>query len=223
MKKRGNGKIYAQNHKEFRYKFLIILLIFIILIIISFFFDADISRFVAKFRNLYLDYFLMGITLIVNNLVILCLFSLFLFYIKPKRRWIVPLWISIGLSYLINIIIKVVIHRPRPFQDGITPLIGASLYLIRDAMYLWDFSFPSGHAVLVFAVLPILNKEFKIFRWIWLAFAVLVCFSRLYFGMHYLSDVLAGAVIGYSIGLLMIKIEEKYRFGKKIIEKLKLD
>jgi len=36
-----------------------------------------------------------------------------------------------------------------------------------------------------------------------------------------LSDVIAGAILGYVIGLFFVKIEEKYGHGKKLYEKLK--
>ena len=76
--------------------------------------------------------------------------------------------------------------------------------------------------MLVFAALPLLNKEFKKFRYIWLIFALLVGFSRAYFGVHYLSDVFTGAIIGYLIGLSMVMIEEKYGVGKKLMKKFRI-
>jgi undecaprenyl-diphosphatase len=47
----------------------------------------------------------------------------------------------------------------------------------------------------------------------WLGFAILVAFSRVYFGVHYLSDVIAGAFIGYLIGYLAMNLEEKYKYS----------
>ncbi|MBS3075647.1 phosphatase PAP2 family protein [Candidatus Pacearchaeota archaeon] len=196
--------------------------VFAILLIILVFFDANISRFIVSWRNIYLDYFLIGMTFIINNFIIFFLLTLFMFYLKPKRRWILPFWASIGLAYLINFLIKIIIRRPRPFQEGIVSVLAVNLYFIKDVMDIWDFSFPSGHAVLAFCVLPILNKEFRKFKWIWLSFAVLVGFSRIYFGVHYLSDVIAGAVLGYATGLLIIKLEEKYKIGERVVEILRL-
>ena len=62
--------------------------------------------------------------------------------------------------------------------------------------------------MLVFSAVPLLNQEFKKFRYIWFVFACLVAFSRAYFGVHYVSDVMVGAVIGYLIGLSMVMIEK---------------
>ncbi len=41
----------------------------------------------------------------------------------------------------------------------------------------------------------------------------------MYFGLHYLSDVFIGAIIGYLIGLFVISLEKEYKFGEKIYEK----
>ena len=76
--------------------------------------------------------------------------------------------------------------------------------------------------MLVFAALPLLNKEFKKFRYIWLAFAILIGLSRAYFGVHYLSDVFSGAIIGYLIGLSMVLLEEKYGIGLKLMRKFRI-
>jgi undecaprenyl-diphosphatase len=55
-----------------------------------------------------------------------------------------------------------------------------------------------------------LSKNFPKIKWIFWVVAILVGLSRIYLEVHYLSDVLAGAIIGYSIGLLFLKLEEKY-------------
>jgi membrane-associated phospholipid phosphatase len=47
-----------------------------------------------------------------------------------------------------------------------------------------------------------------------------VGFSRLYFGVHFVSDVLIGAVIGYLIGLLVIKLEKENKWGKNVYNKI---
>jgi undecaprenyl-diphosphatase len=199
------------------------LMIFAVLTIISFFFDKQIINYITSLRNIYLDYLLIGMTFVVNNLIIFFFLSLFLFYIKTKRRWILPLWLSMALVSAVDLLIKIIVRRQRPFQDSVTSVLSVSLYFMKNSINTWNFSFPSQHTALVFCILPILNKEFRKFRYIWLIFACLIGFSRVYFGTHYLSDVLAGAVIGYLTGYLMIIVEDKYRIGEKLIKKLRLD
>ena len=65
-------------------------------------------------------------------------------------------------------------------------------------------SFPSSHAVNNFAGFIVFASFFSRFAWIWLIMAVSISFSRVYVGVHYPSDVLAGAVIGMIIGGLVV-------------------
>jgi undecaprenyl-diphosphatase len=58
------------------------------------------------------------------------------------------------------------------------------------------FSFPSSHAVNNFAAALILAFFFPQNKWWFFGFAALVAFSRVYVGVHYLFDVIGGAVIG---------------------------
>jgi undecaprenyl-diphosphatase len=123
---------------------------------------------------------------------------------------------------LVSYVLKSWVHRLRPFQEGFVSVLAIVFNLMKDNFNTWNFSFPSFQAMLVFSALPLLNKQFKKFRYIWFIFACLVAFSRVYFGVHYLSDVMAGAIIGYLIGLIMVKVEEKYSIGQKVMKKLKI-
>jgi membrane-associated phospholipid phosphatase len=71
-------------------------------------------------------------------------------------------------------------------------------------------SFPSGHATGAFAVATVLSGEFGEKRWVpWLAYgtAGLVAASRVSLGRHFPSDVLAGAVLGHSMGRMVLHRE----------------
>ncbi|HEV2727567.1 MAG TPA: phosphatase PAP2 family protein [Solirubrobacterales bacterium] len=96
--------------------------------------------------------------------------------------------LAIGLNYAIKLAVK----RPRPVLEGLPPLGGAPSSL----------SFPSAHATSSFAVAtamvrvdPAMAGAFAV------AFAVAI--GRPYLGMHYPSDVLAGAVLGVVLGLIV--------------------
>ena len=83
--------------------------------------------------------------------------------------------------------------RPRPYQ--------VRTAIRRGADPLDNFSFPSGHTLhaVSFSILAI--AYFPAAAWIVLPFAALVAASRLVLGLHYPTDVLAGAAIGAALAL----------------------
>ena len=62
-------------------------------------------------------------------------------------------------------------------------------------------SFPSGHATVAFACATMLALAVPRLRWPLVALAALIAFSRVYVGVHYPLDVLAGAALGVLIGV----------------------
>ena len=96
--------------------------------------------------------------------------------------------IAIGL----NFVVKLVVRRPRPVLEGLPPLGGAPSSL----------SFPSAHATSSFAVATAMTRVEPIAA---LAFLLAIALSlgRPYLGMHYPSDVLAGALLGVALGLIV--------------------
>jgi membrane-associated phospholipid phosphatase len=96
--------------------------------------------------------------------------------------------LAIGLNYAV----KLVVRRPRPVLEGLPPLGGAPSSL----------SFPSAHATSSFAVATAMTRVDGLGA---LAFLLAFALSlgRPYLGMHYPSDVLAGAVLGVLLGLLV--------------------
>jgi membrane-associated phospholipid phosphatase len=108
-----------------------------------------------------------------------------------REAWIVCAFlgpIAIGLNYAVKLIVK----RPRPVLEGLPPLGGAPSSL----------SFPSAHATSSFAVATAMTRVEPLGA---LAFLLAIALSlgRPYLGMHYPSDVLAGAVLGVVLGLLV--------------------
>ncbi|MFB6265881.1 MAG: phosphatase PAP2 family protein [Candidatus Nanohaloarchaea archaeon] len=91
--------------------------------------------------------------------------------------------------------LNLLVARPRP---EVAP------YLIQGAGT--GSSFPSGHATLAFLLATVLYREFGKPAFFF-TIAALVAFSRLYIGVHYPSDVLAGALLGIVVGFLV----ERYR------------
>lgn len=182
----------------------------------AYLYDAAIMGFVGSLRIGYLDYWFMSIAFASNIFIIFFFLTSLFLWKEHKRRWVLPLWLSGAFSVVISYLLKNSIGRLRPFQNGVIDAIQVGIYFMKDNYMTWNTSFPSFQAMFVFSALPVLDKEFPKLKYVWLVFALLVAFSRVYFGLHYLSDVLAGALIGYLIGAIMVYIEEKKGYGKKV-------
>ena len=70
------------------------------------------------------------------------------------------------------------------------------------------YSFPSSHASNIFGLATILSSKYKSFRFYFFSVALVVGISRIYVGVHYPFDVLAGAAVGILCGLGMLKLEK---------------
>lgn len=90
----------------------------------------------------------------------------------------------------ISAIVKLLVGRSRPILDGHPPLAPAPTRL----------SFPSGHTTSAFAAAGALSRIDRRLGALSYGLAVLIGAGRPYLGMHYPSDVLAGAALGWAIG-----------------------
>jgi undecaprenyl-diphosphatase len=126
----------------------------------------------------------------------LSLLASVIFLIGKDKVKIFALVLAVGLFFSIVVAddIKDLVKRPRP--EG----AGGTSYLIRN-----NYSFPSGHALAAFLAATVLGAYYG--RKYYIAgytLALVVGLSRLYLGVHYPGDVLAGAIIGIAMGELMI-------------------
>jgi membrane-associated phospholipid phosphatase len=97
------------------------------------------------------------------------------------------------------------VKRPRPFKA----LHGVEVLVPRPT----DYSFPSDHAVAAGALCFVAALAGPaLVRWVSIAGGVLLCFFRIYVGVHYPSDVLAGAVMGVGLAGL------SYLAFKRVVE-----
>jgi membrane-associated phospholipid phosphatase len=93
---------------------------------------------------------------------------------------------------VLNYAIKVLVRRQRPVLEGLPPLGGAPSSL----------SFPSAHASSSFACATAMTRVAPEAAVLFLLAAVISA-GRPYLGMHYPSDVLAGALLGVGVGLVL--------------------
>jgi len=114
--------------------------------------------------------------------------------VDRRRR---PQWAVAALlgpaAIIFNFGIKLIARRERPQLDGLPPLGGAPSSL----------SFPSAHATASFACAVAMSRIAPELKVPFFAAAALMAATRPYLGMHYPSDVVAGAVIGAAIGTVL--------------------
>ncbi len=72
-----------------------------------------------------------------------------------------------------------------------------------------SFSFPSSHAVNIFAAAFFLSQPFRRLAPLWYAIAAIVGFSRIYIGIHYPLDVIGGAGIGLLIAWPLRRLKDE--------------
>ncbi len=101
---------------------------------------------------------------------------------------------ALAKTWWTTALLKYVVGRPRPgaTHDDVN-FVGN--YQIKD-----NRSFPSGHTTGAFAVATVLSDQYPKYTPYFYTYASLVGLSRIYTGVHYPSDVLVGAVLGYIIG-----------------------
>ncbi len=123
--------------------------------------------------------------------VLVAVVAIVLVRVRAWRRLALLFVASLGV-WPLNALLKIEFHRARP---------SVASEFVTDS----SFSFPSGHAmesIVIYGVLAFLLVERsparrRVVRLAWLALCAAIGFSRLYLGVHYISDVLAGFSAGF--------------------------
>jgi membrane-associated phospholipid phosphatase len=117
-------------------------------------------------------------------------------YVVAWNRSVLPLAagaVAVGVAWALANVAKVIANRPRPYQ------VVADAVLRQSPAH--GTSFPSSHTAVTVAVVIALAPFLpRVLAGVAIAYAVLVGWSRVYLGVHYPLDVLAGAGIGMAVG-----------------------
>lgn len=171
------------------------------------FLDVRLENLLYIFRSDILLDFFRGVMILGDWRAILFSASILsiVFLVRSKKIYAATLWLNILCSQSIVLVSIFLFHRPRP--AGLLPAIIEESY-----------SFPSSHATIAAAF-----YGFLAYTWIrscslwksnvsalFIVFSVifLIDFSELYFGVHYLSDVLAGNFVGFMTLFFSISVCE---------------
>lgn len=155
------------------------------------------------FYNLSQNSFLASLSLFFSyRLIYLVIFLIMLWsLIKNGKKFKFLLLFSLTgiMSWFFAHMVKLIFHIQRPFvAHSLTPLF-----------YEKGFSFPSEHVAVITAfsfVVYSLNKKLGIAL---LIFSLLTGISRMIIGVHYPIDIIGGAVVGYIVAHIIIKIFKK--------------
>jgi undecaprenyl-diphosphatase len=120
--------------------------------------------------------------------------------------------IAVALAGLANMLAKNVLCRARPSAAGAGAFFAG--FPCFPASYA-QASFPSGHTATAFALATVLSLWYPRWTAAWLALAAVVGWSRVGLGSHFPSDVVAGAVLGSAVVLVLGRLRPRLVKGRQ--------
>jgi undecaprenyl-diphosphatase len=158
--------------------------------------EKHLEHWIVEQRLSWLDWFFIALSWIgrLGAVWIAIAFALALVWRRPSI-----LFMTIAADFaaeLLSELGKALVPRHRPFETQLGPPSTTH-------------SFPSGHSATSFACATVLSHYAPRLRVPFFALATLIAFSRIYNGMHYPTDVLAGAVLGVLTALLLLGIARR--------------
>lgn len=138
-----------------------------------------------------------GLTIVVWGIILFCYISWEEYHHHDFIKYFL---LSFGITaFLVNIVYKSIVQRVRPWM----------MWNITDTGCPADFSLPSGHASGAFAGAVIFAHFDPKRAPYYYILAVLISFSRVYLYCHFTIDIIAGGLIGYGIGKILLLAARK--------------
>jgi len=154
-------------------------------------------------QNFFFDGFMPFMTDLKNFTYVLIALGIWILWKKRKEGLIFLVFIGLTLAITDQFsshVLKDWIGRVRPCH------VMENIHLLTDCNT--SYSFPSSHAVNIFAAAFFLSQPFRRLSPVLYAIAVIVGYSRVYIGIHYPFDVVGGAAIGLLIAWPMRRMKD---------------
>lgn len=116
--------------------------------------------------------------------------------------------IAAGIGYIVRYALGILVARPRPF----VALQDVNALVLTDVHEAYR-SFPSGHATLAFAIAFTVYKQDRDWGIAFLILAAVVAMGRVFVGVHFPLDIVAGALVGICSGWIVSWFERR-EWGK---------
>jgi undecaprenyl-diphosphatase len=153
--------------------------------------ERQLEHWIVGLRTPWLDWFFIGLSWIGSYGFIWLVLALALAVTRRRPAIFLTVLVAYLAADLLAGLVKAIVPRHRPFETQLGP---------KSTTH----SFPSGHSATSFACATVLSYYARRYRVGFFALATLIALSRIYNGMHYPSDVLAGALLGVLIALLLL-------------------
>lgn len=179
--------------------------------------DTQLFLLLNGMHNSFFDVVMWGLSSKIIWIPMYAYLLYLLIKLYKKQTWIIILGIIIGVALADSLSVALFKNVFLRFRPSHNPALEGLVHLVNGYKG-GDYGFISSHAANTFALAGFLAhflkarfRYFSIFIYSW---AVVVCYSRIYLGVHYPSDVICGGLFGSIIALVVLKAYDY--FGKNI-------
>ena len=163
--------------------------------------DRHLEHWIVGLRAGWLNWFFVGLSWLGTFGLVWIAIALLVALLWRRPSVFVTVVAADALADVLAELGKVIVHRHRPYEHQLGPPTSS-------------YSFPSGHAATSFACATVLSALAPRWRVPFFVLATMIALSRLYNGVHYPTDVVAGALLGVFVALLVM--EAASRTGRRL-------